>query len=83
MMHRIEVIRDDQLPDGVDWAMVECRDTGNEVFFVKESAACCPEAMAEVMAEGWAAYRKLDSRYTPCRRYHNKGNVTYLPLVGA
>jgi len=79
MLHRIEVIRDDQLPDGVDWALVECQDTGREIFFVKESAVGDPR----VMADGWAAYRKLDSRYTPCRRYHNKGNVTYLPLVGA
>jgi hypothetical protein len=79
-MYGVRVIRDDQLPEEFDWALVECSDTGNELFLVKESAACCPDAMAAVMAEGWAAYRKLDRAHTPCRQGSGDGLVSFLPV---
>lgn len=60
-MYDVRIIGETDLPAGHDWALVERE--GSTTLLVKESALG-----PEVVAEAWAAYRKLDRRHTPCRR---------------
>ena len=73
-MHGIRVIRDDQLPDEFEWALVEERDTGRLLFLVKLRAVGDPQ----VYADGWAAYRKME-RQRECRHACGPSSVTPPP----
>lgn len=60
MLYDVKIIEEGLLPSGHDWVLVEC--DGHMTLCVK-SSACGPR----VLAEAWAAYRKLDRHHTPCR----------------
>lgn len=59
--HTVKFVRDDQLPQGQDWALLECDEV--TYFVVKES-----RISERVLEDAWAAYRRRRVTVTPLER---------------
>lgn len=61
MRYVMQVISNEALPEGNDWAIVEVEGC---IAFLCKRHAWTPE----VIADAWAAFRRLDRLHTPCRQ---------------